>query len=49
MEHIPGVEAETGGDHHGHREAVQPQSGEQCDQASSEHDRQCSGKTCRIP
>ncbi|GCE40435.1 hypothetical protein Rhow_004078 [Rhodococcus wratislaviensis] len=35
MEHVPRVEAEAGGDHHGHREAVQPQSGEQCDQAAT--------------
>lgn len=37
MEHIPGVQSEAGCDHHGHREAVQPQTDEQRGESPYQH------------
>ena len=37
MKNIPGVQAESGGDHHRHREAVQPQAKEQRGKSTYEH------------
>jgi len=37
MKHIPGVQSEAGSDHHGHREAVQPQTDEQRGESPYQH------------
>jgi hypothetical protein len=37
VKNVPRVQAESGGDHHRHREAVQPQSNEQRGESTYEH------------
>lgn len=37
MKHVPGIQTKTGCDHHGHREAVQPQTNEQRGESPYQH------------
>jgi|GEM_PF-1047617 len=37
MKHVPGIQTKTGRDHHGHREAVQPQTDEQRGESPYQH------------